>query len=401
MTSTSHTRCNGHCAQCPRAGACPARQAAKDAPILLSGETVCGSSRNEDGIGFAVDVGSTTLAVGIYDLRTGALLSRAGCANPQSDVSADVVGRISAAEAPGGLKRLQDLVLGALSPLVSKACALAGVSPDALSDGVVTGNTVMLHILAGRSPSPLGRVPFHADWLAGCEETLLGFPVWLPPCVGAFVGADLVCALIAAGHDVDGPPALLCDIGTNAEVAVRANGMVFATSTAAGPAFEGTGVRGSELLDAIAGFLASGTISETGASAPGSLVLADGRTLDNADVRAVQMAKAAVAAGISVMLEEAGMRAGELSEVFLAGGFGCGLNPESAVAIGMLPPAPHATKTPIGNAALAGAATLLLHPERRTSALRLARDARLVELGGNPEFSDRFIDAMAFAAYDS
>ena len=80
-------------------------------------------------------------------------------------------------------------MLGALSPLVSKACALAGVSPDALSDGVVTGNTVMLHILAGRSPSPLGRVPFHADWLAGCEETLLGLPVWLPPCVGAFVGA--------------------------------------------------------------------------------------------------------------------------------------------------------------------------------------------------------------------
>ena len=304
-------------------------------------------------------------------------------------------------EAAGGLKRLQDLVLGALGPLISKACALAGLSPDALSDGVVTGNTVMLHILAGRSPSPLGRVPFHADWLAGCEETLLGRPVWLPPCVGAFVGADLVCALIAADLDADGPPALLCDIGTNAEVAVRANGMVFATSTAAGPAFEGTGVRGSELLDAIAGFLASGAISETGASAPGSLVLADGRTLENADVRAVQMAKAAVAAGISVMLEEAGMRAGELSEVFLAGGFGCGLNPESAVAIGMLPPAPHATKTPIGNAALAGAATLLLHPERRASALRLARDARLVELGGNPDFSDRFIDAMAFATYDS
>ncbi|MBO4287429.1 MAG: DUF4445 domain-containing protein, partial [Kiritimatiellae bacterium] len=203
-------------------------------------------------------------------------------------------------------------------------------------------------------------------------------------------------ALISAGFDREGPVALLCDIGTNAEVAVRVNGTIFATSTAAGPAFEGTGVRGSELLDAIAGFLASGKISETGASRPGTLVLDDGRTLDNADVRAVQMAKAAVAAGISVMLDEAGTSAGELSEIFLAGGFGCGLNPVSAERIGMLPAVPGAKKTPIGNAALAGASILLLHPERKEAALRLARRARLVELGGNDDFSDRFIGAMTF-----
>ena len=393
---TTSARCNGHCARCPRATACPARQAAKGAPILLSGVSTGGSSRNADGTGFAVDVGSTTLAAGVYDLRTGALLARAGCANPQAAVSSDVIGRIAAAEKPNGLRNLQGLVLGALETLLADVCTSADIPPTSLSDGVVTGNTVMLHILTGRSPSSLGRAPFHADWLAGCEETLLGHPIWLPPCIGAFVGADLVCALVAAGFDREGPPALLCDIGTNAEVAVRAHGTIFATSTAAGPAFEGTGVRGSELLDAIASFLASGAISETGASEPGSLVLADGRTLDNADVRAVQMAKAAVAAGISVMLDEAGTCADELSEIFLAGGFGCGLNPDSAAAIGMLPSAPAAKKTPIGNAALAGAATLLLHPQRREAALQLARSARLVELGGNSDFSDRFIDAMAF-----
>ena len=121
--------------------------------------------------------------------------------------------------------------------------------------------------------------------------------------------------------------------------------------------------------------------------------------LENADVRAVQMAKAAVAAGISVMLDEAGTCADDLSEIFLAGGFGCGLNPDSAAAIGMLPSAPAAKKTPIGNAALAGAATLLLHPQRREYALALARRTKLVELGGNEEFSDRFIDAMTFAPY--
>ncbi len=396
LTRASTKRCNGHCARCPRSVACPARLAANESPVLLSGEQPDGSSRNQDGVGFAIDVGSTTLAVGLYDLRTGMLLSRRGCANPQSDVSTDVIGRIAAAESPGGLERLQHLVLDALGSLVSNACAVAGISPSMLLDGVVTGNTVMLHLFAGRPPSALGRVPFRAEWLAGCAESFLGHRVWLPPCIGAFVGADLVCALIAAGLDRDGPTALLCDIGTNAEVAVRTNGTVFATSAAAGPAFEGTGVRGSELLDAIAGFLASGTIEESGASVSGSLVLKDGRTLADTDVRAVQMAKAAVAAGISVMLDEAGSYVDDLSEIFLAGGFGCGLNPDSAVAIGMLPSAPKARKTPIGNAALAGATTLLLHPQRRESALRLARNAHLVELGGNAEFSDRFIDSMAF-----
>lgn len=396
MTRPSAVRCNGHCAGCPHRAACPAGLAAKNSPVLLSGEQPGESSRDRDGVGFAIDVGSTTLAAGLYDLRTGALLSSAGCANPQSDVSADVIGRISAAESPGGLERLRHALIDALERLVAGACASAGITLADLSDGVVTGNTVMLHLFAGRSPSALGRVPFRAEWLAGCDESFLGHRIWLPPCIGAFVGADLVCALIAAGLDRAGPTALLCDIGTNAEVAVRTNGTVFVTSTAAGPAFEGTGVRGSELLDAIAGFLESGAIEENGASVPGSLVLNDGRTLGNADIRAVQMAKAAIAAGISVMLDEAGTCIDDLSEIFLAGGFGCGLNPDSAAAIGMLPSAPKARKTPIGNAALAGAATLLLHPQRRESALRLAHDARLVELGGNTGFSDRFIDAMAF-----
>ena len=86
---TASARCNGHCARCPRAAACPARQAAKGAPILLSGVSAGGSSRNADGVGFAVDVGSTTLAAGVYDLRTGALLARAGCAKKAEMIITD------------------------------------------------------------------------------------------------------------------------------------------------------------------------------------------------------------------------------------------------------------------------------------------------------------------------
>jgi uncharacterized 2Fe-2S/4Fe-4S cluster protein (DUF4445 family) len=266
-------------------------------------------------------------------------------------------------------------------------------------DGVVAGNTVMLHLLAARDPSPLGRFPFRASWLAGCGHSLFGRPVWLPPCVGAFVGADHVCALLSADFSPHGPPALFCDLGTNAEVALRVNGAVYAASTAAGPAFEVAGVRGSEILDSVARLLASGVISETGASCGELPMLAPGVRLANSHVRAVQLAKAAVAAGISVMMDEAGVAPAELESVYLAGGFGCALDPASAAAVGLIPDVPSARAVPLGNAALAGAAKLLLFPELRPRVVEFARSVRLVELGGSEVFSERFIDAMTFGQW--
>jgi uncharacterized 2Fe-2S/4Fe-4S cluster protein (DUF4445 family) len=389
--------CSGHCAKCPHLDECPARKTSSVSPILFDCHNIKKPSRNDEGIGFVADVGSTTLAAAIYDLQSGKLLASKGCINPQTEISADVIGRIAAAETKEGFAKLQTLVENALHKLLTQVCNTARISPSTLSDGVVTGNTAMLHILFGRSPSPLGRAPFLPQWLAGCEETLLGRKVWLPPCIGAFTGADLTCAIIAAGLDKKGPPAILCDIGTNAEVAIRINETILATSTAAGPAFEQTGIRGSELLDAIAEFLSSGKISKNGYSTPGSLVLKDGRTLQDRDVRAVQTAKAAIAAGIETMLAEAKISTDEIEELFLAGGFGCGLNPDSATAIGMLPATPNAKKIQIGNAALSGAAILLLCPEKRNSIIELSRRAKLIELGGNPNFSNKFISAMSFA----
>ena len=382
---------------CRHAESCPARTAAASSRIFYAAPRFVTSSRDQDGVGFTADIGSTTLAVELYNLRTGKMLSKDGCINPQSEISTDIVGRIAFAEKPCGLETLQTSVLEALEALLSSVCAKAGISPATLSDGVVTGNTVMLHILFGKSPSSLGRWPFNAEWLAGCDETLLGYRVWIPPCIGAFTGADLTCALINAGFDSNGPAALLCDIGTNSEIAIRNGDEIFVASTAAGPAFERTGIRGSELLDTVARFLGSGAVSATGAIETDELTLDDGRTLSNGDIRAVQTAKAAIAAGISILLEKAEITDGDLTEVFLAGGFGSALNPVSAIAIGMIPPAPCAKKTPLGNAALSGAATLLLNPHRTKNALALARKAKLIELGGDADFSERFIKALVFA----
>lgn len=392
-------KCSGNCLRCHYADNCPARKVAKSATITLSNTTKISSSHNKDGIGFAIDVGSTTLAVELYHLRSGSLLASDGAINPQSSISSDIIGRIVAAEKPNGLKTLQKLVLQALDNLISSVCAKAKISPNDLSDGVITGNTIMLHILFGKSPSNLGRAPFKLEWFAGANETLLGHTVWIAPFIGAFVGADLMCALIAANFNNTASNQLLCDIGTNTEVALRAGEKIYAASTAAGPAFESTGIKGSELLDTIASLLTNNTISKTGEIKSEYITLKDGRILKNGDIRAVQTAKAAIAAGISTMLDNAKIPSDELSKIYLAGGFGSNLNPNSAVTIGLIPHAPKAKMISLGNAALTGAALLLLNPHQRENALELAKKIQLVDLGGNDTFYNYFIKALSFSPF--
>lgn len=397
--SIAKKKCSGNCLRCHYADNCPARKAAKSSTITLSNTTKISSSRNQDGIGFTIDVGSTTLAVELYDLRSGALLASGGAINPQSAVSSDVIGRIVAAEKPNGLETLQKLVLQALDNLISSVCAKTKISPNDLSDGVVTGNTIMLHILFGKSPSNLGRAPFKLEWFAGSCETLLGHTVWIAPFIGAFVGADLMCALIAANFNNATSNQLLCDIGTNTEVALRIGNKIYAASTAAGPAFESTGIKGSELLDTMASLLSNNTISTTGEIKSEYITLEDGRILKNADIRTVQTAKAAIAAGISTMLDDAKTSSDELSEIYLAGGFGSNLNPNSAVTIGLIPKAPKAKMISLGNAALTGAALLLLNPQERQNAVELAKKIQLVDLGGNDTFYNYFIKALYFSPF--
>jgi uncharacterized 2Fe-2S/4Fe-4S cluster protein (DUF4445 family) len=208
-----------------------------------------------------------------------------------------------------------------------------------------------------------------------------------------------MCALIAANFDNATSNQLLCDIGTNTEVALHIGDKIYAASTAAGPAFESTGIKGSELLDTMARLLSNNTISITGEIKSEYITLEDGRILKNADIRAVQTAKAAIAAGISTMLDDAKTSSDELSEIYLAGGFGSNLNPNSAVTIGLIPHAPKAKMISLGNAALTGAALLLLNPQQRENALKLAKKIQLVDLGGNDTFYIYFIKALSFSPF--
>ncbi|MBR4888593.1 MAG: DUF4445 domain-containing protein [Clostridia bacterium] len=372
--------------------------------------------------GAAVDIGTTTIAVKVYDLHTGACIGTAAELNPQGAVAADVMGRIEAAM-KGELQRMQNQVTEAIDRLLKKACA---VCPDAM---VVTGNTTMLYLLTGKDPTCLSRAPFVADTLFDTEQEICGIRTYLPACMNAFVGADITCAVLASGMCNGEETALLCDIGTNGEMALWKDGKLYVTSTAAGPAFEGAGIScgcgsvrgaidkvwleddelkvhtlgdvpavgvcGSGLLDAVAAGLALEAIEETGAM-DDDLELSNGIALEPKDIRAVQLAKAAIAAGMQTMLEEANVPVEEVKTLYIAGGFGSHLRVESAVAIGLLPEELADRTCVLGNAALSGAARALLNQNERQLLSAIAAGSSHVNLGGNPRFNENYVDNMFF-----
>lgn len=379
--------------------------------------------------GAAIDIGTTTVVLCLYDLSTGNRIAEAAMLNPQTSVSADVIGRIDYAM-HGGNTKLKELIQDALTVLLQSACARASISGSEVKSLVITGNTTMLYLLTDRDTSPLSRAPFETDFFFGDEFAVLEKVCYTPPCLHAFVGADTTCAILSSGMLRHNETALLCDIGTNGEIALWHKGTLYIASTAAGPAFEGAGIRygcgsvygaidsvevfdnklsihtigggkavgicGSGLIDAAAALLDIGALDETGFLQQEEYILADSITITRQDIRALQLAKAAVAAGISCLLVAAGCSESEVSKVHLAGGFGKHLNIRSAERIGLIPSSLADRIEVIGNAAIDGAAMLLLDTSRRSEIESLRGNAQHIRLDCNAEFSQRYVDEMFF-----
>lgn len=389
-----------------------------------SAQRIQGACLSDARIGAAVDIGTTTVAMSVYDLATGDCLASETMLNPQSAVAADVIGRIGAA-CDGRLPQLQEMIRSCILNLAERS----GYQ-DRIDKWCMTGNTTMLYLLQGRDPKGLSAAPFHAEHLFGEEDTFQGRPMYLPECMHAFVGADITCAVLESGMCEREETALLCDIGTNGEIVLWKNGMLHAASTAAGPVFEGAGLScgcqsvqgaiervtlkgnawnvktignapavglcGSGVIDAIACLLDNGTVDETGAMEDEEVVLCGKIGLKRQDVRAVQLAKAAIAAGIRTLLDLTDTKEEEIETLYLAGGFGSHINIHSAIRIGLFPAALRSKIKILGNAALKGAATMLTSGEARAKARGIASGAVCVNLGGMPEFNENYIDEMLF-----
>ena len=268
------------------------------------------------------------------------------------------------------------------------------------------------------------------------------------PCVSGYVGGDITAGLMAVGAADAEQPVLFVDVGTNGEMALGDRNGLTCCSTAAGPAFEGAsvscgmaaapgaidkvwledgpircsvlgggtpmGVCGSGLVDALAVLLKLEVVDETGRLLPADeapeefadrlegegnevrFQLAGDVWISAGDVRKLQLAKAAVAAGIQTLMEKNDVKEDSLSVFCLAGGFGSYLRPESAAAIGLFPAALLPKLKVVGNSAGAGASAALLSGQARAALRRVTERCTYLELSGMAEFSDAYLENMMF-----
>lgn len=388
--------------------------------------------------GFAVDIGTTTLAARLY-AANGALLAEASALNPQSAWGADVISRIEA-EMSGKGQIIAAATAKALDALIGELAKAGNIPVDRIDGGVITGNTVMLHLLTGTATEPLSRAPFQARELFGKLTTAgelgmaslrPGTEICLPPCVSAFVGADIVCALLSVELMKHTGPAMLADIGTNGEIVLWESGRLTACSTAAGPAFEGVGISagmnacegavdrveaepdgglrahvigggpakgicGSGLIDAVACLLENDTLDPSGYLEEEPVQITPSVVLTQRDIRMVQLAKSAISSGMKTLLRLAGIPAKDISALYIAGGFGQYLSLENAGRIGLIPSELIRSAGAVGNAALSGASLLLLSKGLRVKAEALARQTSVIELSSNPVFAEEYMEGMIF-----
>ncbi len=409
------------------------------------------------GLGVAVDIGTTTVVAHLYDLTDGSHLGTRSGMNCQRPFGADVISRIQyTVDRADGLEQLKCAIQGQISGYISDLCADADRAVTEVTHVTVAANTVMEHIFTGLSPATIAVAPFTPLSLFGDEydgESVglhKGCTVYLAPAEAGYVGGDITAGMLACGASKAEKPVLFLDIGTNGEMALGSakDGFV-CCATAAGPAFEGAvisqgmaacdgaisavawdgtalnltvlgggqavGICGSGLVDALSVMLELGAVDETGRLLPPDEAeeaalpyltededenvcfrLTDSVAVTAADVRQLQLAKAAIAAGIQTLLEDAGLEEDDVDKLYLAGGFGNYIRKESAAAIGLLPASMLGRIVSVGNTAGQGAAAVLLSARARTELDALPANCRYLELSGHKQFNDFYIECMMF-----
>lgn len=409
--------------------------------------------------GVVVDIGTTTLVVSLVDLNRGVEVENASALNPQSRHAQDVLSRIRIASEKQGLAEMRDVVIGEINRLIAEVTVKAGVRRERLYEVIFSGNTCMLHLASGVNPRSLGQYPYTPEltggsWLSGQAVGLAlaaSGVVYLPPVISAYLGADITAGLQAVRlHDEKGT-VLFVDIGTNGEMAIVHDGRLWATSTAAGPAFEGmnitfgmragegaierfailrdgqislktiggapaVGICGSGLMDIVAELVAHGVVSKKGRFVPGDapglppalaarLIRVEGKPvfsltdtvyLSQKDIRQVQLAKGAIRAGVEFLLRHTGVEAAALGKVLIAGSFGFHLTAQSLLTIGLLPPEAAGRIEFVGNTAKTGGEAFLLNRDSRREMEQLVSRVDVVELANCIDFDRVFVDFLGF-----
>jgi len=406
--------------------------------------------------GVAVDIGTTTVVAKLIDMTSGQPLATQAVLNPQTRFGDDVISRINYAQTDAKSAGLHKAIIDCINELTAKLCSQASIDTKQIYEMCVVGNTTMNHIFLKLPVVQLGQAPYKAFSLdaedLSPQKTALQMNsagnIHTVENIAGFVGSDTVAVALAADINSAQDLTLVVDIGTNGEIALGTADKLYAASCAAGPAFEGARIScgsramdgaiqavvvnegdldldvigncppysicGSGLIDAVAVLLDLGVIDTTGRFAnPGKLPpairsriiqyddqpafrLADKVILTQKDIREVQLAKAAIRAGIKLLQKKIGIEDDDIKQVLLAGAFGNYIRRESALRIGLLPNLPLERIHFIGNAAASGAEMLLISRKCRTQAEKLARKIKYVEIAHEEDFESVFTDSILF-----
>ncbi len=397
--------------------------------------------------GISIDIGTTTLAGALALFEndgTEKIISTQTAVNSQKTYGFDVISRIRAAE-DGAAEDLTRLLRKDAGEIISHLITDAGV--DNIAGVSIAGNATMVHLLMGYEVSGLGRYPYETV-VTGPITTTIGtifdgldalnnIPVYIMPGTGAFIGGDIISGLFACGLPVEKETDIFIDLGTNGEIAVSDGSVILTSSTAAGPVFEGGSIKcgvpstngaicGIELNNAFeityetinklppTGLCGTGVIEMTAELLKNELMTKDGFLEEDfliaktpegkkivftpEDVRQVQLAKAAIRAGMDMLLEKIGRYYNDVSKVFLAGGFGYHVDPMKAAVIGMIPEELAEKTVAPGNTSLAGAIRFLNgdinENIKRIEAIR--NNCRYTDLAAEKGFEEKYINELNF-----
>jgi uncharacterized 2Fe-2S/4Fe-4S cluster protein (DUF4445 family) len=402
-------------------------------------------------LGLAVDLGTTNVAGFLVDLQSGARVASLGIENPQVAWGADVISRMNhAIQGPTKAAELQQAASTAINALAHDLCLSIGAATADIVDVAICGNTAMHHLLLGLPVRQLGRAPFVAAVRDAIDvksreldlTVCPGAYVHLAPNIGGFVGSDHVTALLATENLWrGGTTTLVMDIGTNTEISLIHRGDITSASCPSGPALEGghiscgmraaegaiervtvadgrikiavignrqaVGLCGSGVIDAMAALRQTGILDNGGRIAgqhpdiedvdgKRTAVLAPSVYFNQHDVRAVQLAKAAIRTGIELLLRDRDLHEADNELVLIAGAFGSYIDVASAIAIGLLPMLPLDRFKQVGNAAGAGVRQILTSRQARARGCELAKACRYLELSTRGDFQKTFLHNIGF-----
>jgi len=410
--------------------------------------------------GVAIDVGTTTIAAYLIDLSNGEKLCVHSSLNPQRKFGADVISRIKfTIDTEAGLVEMNSLIINEINNCIEVMCKESNISRTSIYAITFVGNTTMMHFLLKVSAKNIAAAPFipaiTSMLNANAKELNIdinpfGIACFLPA-VSAYIGADTVGAVLSTGMYQQEEISLLIDIGTNGEIVLGNKDNLYACSSAAGPAFEGANIRngigsvkgainsitlqsginfttigtvspigicGTGIVDGVAQMLDIGIIDETGRleekwepavneqsgiahnisviDGIKALIISGDIAITQKDIRELQNAKAAIAAGINVLVKQLGIGLEDIKNVYLAGGFGTYININSALKIGLIPSELKGKIQTVGNAAGQGAIEVLLSQDSLAQANFISKKINYIELSASKDFNDFYIDCMMF-----